>query len=114
MFIQFQVLRFQCVSNQSQRDRVDNPSALFTDYWLLITILKPCDKTRGSTRPNASGSWLLLVAPQLPPCAQRIPGVNLCFAGEPLAEIRGSAVKPFEPDAGNAAEGSGRRSVLRC
>jgi hypothetical protein len=52
-------------------------------------------------------------APQLPPCAQRIPGVNLSFAGEPLAEIRGSAVKPFEPDAGNAAEGSGRWSVLR-
>jgi hypothetical protein len=53
-------------------------------------------------------------APQLPPCAQRILGVNLGFAGEPLAEIRGSAVKPFEPDAGNAAEGSGRWSVLRC
>jgi hypothetical protein len=34
------------------------------------------------------------------------------FAGEPLAEIHGITVKPFEPDAGNAAEGSDRWSCV--
>jgi hypothetical protein len=44
--------------------------------------------------------------PSTSPCARRTLGVNLLFAGEPLAEIRGFTVKPFEPDAGNSAEGS--------
>jgi hypothetical protein len=40
------------------------------------------------------------------------PALTWVFAGEPLAEIRGLTAKPFEPDAGNAAEGSVRWSCV--
>ena len=60
------------------------------------------------------GSWILAPdsSPLNFPLRPENPRHYLTFAGEPLAEIRGFTVKPFEPDAGNAAEGS--EVVLRC
>ena len=50
--------------------------------------------------------------PQLPLAPGDPSALTWAFAGEPLAEIRGFTVKPFEPDAGNAAEGSERWSCV--
>jgi hypothetical protein len=50
--------------------------------------------------------------PQLPLAPGESSELTSLFAGEPLAEIRGFSAKPFEPDAGNAAEGSERWSCV--
>ena len=55
-------------------------------------------------------SFVIHPPPQLPLAPGEPSALPWVFAGEPLAEIRGFSVKPFEPDAGNAAEGSGRWS----
>jgi hypothetical protein len=49
---------------------------------------------------------------QLPLAPGESSELTSLFAGEPLAEIRGFSAKPFEPDAGNAAEGSERWSCV--
>ena len=49
---------------------------------------------------------------QLPLARGESSALTWLFAGEPLAEIHDFTVKPLEPDAGNAAEGSERWSCV--
>jgi hypothetical protein len=71
-------------------------------------------------RVDIDMKWQVSGAPRFspyryPPTIPLLPGhyrASFFFAGEPLAEIHGVTVKPFEPDAGNAAEGSVRWSCV--